>query len=38
MEDLLKELEDWDEESWNRFKRENYEVINVEFKDDASAE
>jgi hypothetical protein len=34
-EEMLQELKDWDLESWDRFKKENYETIVVEFpKDD----
>jgi hypothetical protein len=31
-EEMLEELKTWDEEAWQRFKRDNYEVINLEFK------
>jgi len=31
-EEMLEELKTWDEEAWQRFKRNNYEVINLGFK------
>ena len=26
---MLEELKTWDDEVWNKFKRDNYEVINL---------
>lgn len=42
-EEALKELESWDQDAWDKFKRENYEVISLGFRledweDDAAAE
>ena len=31
-EEMLEELRTWDEEAWKRFKEQNYETINIEFK------
>ena len=28
-QEMLKELETWDEKAWQKFKRDNYEVINL---------
>ena len=38
-EEMLEELKTWDDDAWNRFKRENYETINIGFKleDDSSS-
>lgn len=34
---MLEELMTWDQDAWDRFKRDNYEVIPVDFgiEDDA---
>jgi hypothetical protein len=29
-QEMLEELKTWDEEAWKKFKRDNYEVINIE--------
>ena len=30
--EMLEELKTWDDEAWAKFKRDNYETINLEFK------
>ena len=30
--EMIEELKTWDDEVWNRFKRENYETIVLRFK------
>lgn len=29
--EMLEELKTWDDEVWEKFKRENYETINIGF-------
>jgi hypothetical protein len=38
-EEMLEELKTWDDKAWQKFKRDNYEVINlgpIPEQDDAS--
>jgi len=32
--EVLEELKTWDDEVWNKFKRENYETIVLKFEGD----
>ena len=31
-EEMLEELKTWDQDAWDRFKKENYETISLDFK------